>query len=271
MFELSWSVVAWLAVVIFQAVIHFGVIGPRRRRQREKLEQDQRRIEAEMEESDRNLSNLSTLSTADDYYAQAAKMATAAAEEETERDTYDVAARSSLDKSDYPPFYAGPRERKPHLERKYGGDSTGSGPLRDINPAEDHSAGEHEDIDDIDEDESWRYELVRYYYSERSPHVIQLDRFRQHEHYDSEKEELDKEAKDDSKTNQQENIYNKVLLSLARTIEDVANTHGKTGKTTQGLLRRRHTVGGGVNETKHVGFSPSSFSFRAANSAVKCA
>lgn len=197
MFDFSLSVVAWLAVVIFQAIIHFGVIGPRSRRQRERLEKEQMEIQSQMEECD---SKLGTNSTGDNYEQYAASLASAAVEAEEAEAEAEEAETDSGDELRTFSLHEGrasfTRRSLPHLARKYGG-SLASGSrsesYRDLDPARvdgSHSEGEdHVDSGDIDEDEPWRYELVRYYYSTRSPHVIQLDRYRQHETYDSDEME----------------------------------------------------------------------------------
>uniref|UniRef100_A0A7S4JIA5 Uncharacterized protein n=1 Tax=Odontella aurita TaxID=265563 RepID=A0A7S4JIA5_9STRA len=195
MFDLSLSVVAWLAVVIFQAIIHFGVIGPRSRRQRERLEKEQMEIQNQLEESD---SRVRTHSTGDEYEEYAASLASAAVEAEEEAEEAETDSREDVRISSLHESRRGSltqRNKQPHLAKKYGSSSIGSS--RDLDPAhvdDSHPEGDDDNNSCVDEDEPWRYELVRYYYSPRSPHVIQLDQYRQHEDYDS--DEGDKDSND---------------------------------------------------------------------------
>mmetsp|Transcript_26677 Transcript_26677/g.37597 ORF Transcript_26677/g.37597 Transcript_26677/m.37597 type:complete len:115 (+) Transcript_26677:191-535(+) len=49
MFEISLSVVAWISVVLFQYVVHFGIIGPSKRR---RLEEEMALLETLAEEEE---------------------------------------------------------------------------------------------------------------------------------------------------------------------------------------------------------------------------
>lgn len=236
--------------------MHFGVIGPRNRRQRERLEKE---IEEQFEESECNLSTLST----GDYHAQVASLAIEEAaeeeleaerESESERDSgEDGPIQSSLHEERCSRYYCGPKERAPYMRKKFGS-SHRVEPSRDIDPAEelgdDYNLTNHEeDIEVIDEDEPWRYELVRYYYSDRSPHVIQLDKYREHENYHGEELEPTNRTRGKSElagavADRENNIGNRVLSSLTRTIEEVAHQcqpycPSRRPQISQGVLRQR--------------------------------
>lgn len=188
---------AWVAVVLFQAVFHFGVLAPRRRR-----------AQLEREEVDQVPAGVPTMPSRTER-ATSSEGKPPLEFHEDERDTFDhsVSRRSLMEQREDDSFQgnrddpASPLEPAGRQGEPADRGNAGSSVPKPLGADDWDPAGD----DWIDDDEPWRYELVRNYYSQSSPSIVQYDA--SHSDYD------DEEDRDQDETNDHDNETRSTMIS----------------------------------------------------------
>lgn len=176
MIELSLSMVAWISVVLVQAVIHL-IILPRSRQQQ--LEEEQSLV-AEETDSETESSTAATAGTTEERNHFLSQVESDAGMDE--RDTQDMHRSSLLEdqkRNNHPELVLRCHGERTHSETRRSPPSAvvGESQAKEETVSQPSPSDPSEEVfgnDYVEDDEQWRYELVRSYYSSTSPSLLRL-------------------------------------------------------------------------------------------------